>query len=247
MRLRTSLVPIVMLLLAADLSAQIGDVGDIRAFVALRATHIGALTPLMTPAMISRRLNGAQLGVRYGFREEFTTSTQAIAASGIFSIGMASSVSLTAGVSDAECADCSPAMMLGVGGDMRIYESGGVAGAPSISLALSGDFGYAQLKPGDEYALGLGIGAPFTLGFGASPQGGMRFAPFVTPMFGVGSTSGGCGGIGDCEDSGIRWMLGGGIGVWNPLTSISASLGVNHVFFENSRPVFGVNVQIGGK
>ena len=96
--------------------------------------------------------------------------------------------------------------------------------------------------------LGLGIGAPLTLSFGASREGGMRFAPFVTPGFGIGSTSHGCAvGFGECQESGTRWMIGGGIGVWNPLTSISASLGIHHVLLDDARPVFGVNVQIGGR
>ena len=244
---RPHLIAAVLLLPLATVDAQEPD--DVRAFVALRATPVGALTPMITPAMISRRLNGAQLALRYGFREEFDLRTQAIAASGVFSVGMASSISLTAGVSDAECFSCSPALLLGLGGDMRVYESGGIAGAPSMSVAVSGDVGYAQLKPGDASAISLGVGAPITLTFGASPEGGMRFAPFVTPVFGIGAVSQDCPvGIGNCQDgSGTRWMLGGGIGVWNPLSSISASVGINHVFLEDSRPVFGVNVQIGGR
>ena len=237
------------LLLLGFVGAAHGQSGPANAFVTMRATHIGALTPLITPAMISRRLNGAQLALRYGFREEFGLRTQAVGASGIVGIGLSSSVALTAGVTDADCFSCSPALMLGLGGDMRVYESGGVSGAPSMSIAVSGDLGYAQLKPGDAVAFGIGVGAPVTLTFGAVPEGGMRFAPFVTPMFGIGAISGDCAvGIGNCGDeSGTRWMLGGGIGVWNPLTSISASVGINHVFFQNSRPVFGVNVQIGGR
>ena len=236
---------LISLALAAELPAQ---TGSDNAFVALRGTHIGALTPLITPAMISRRLNGAQLGLRYGFREEFGLSTQAVALSGIFGIGLSSSVALTAGVTDADCFSCSPALMLGLGGDMRVYESGGVSGGPTMSIAVSGDIGYAQLKPGDNTAVGLGVGAPVTLTFGASTEGGMRFAPFVTPLFGIGAISADCPVVGGCPDeSGTRWMLGGGIGVWNPLTSVSASVGVNHIFFESSRPVFGVNVQIGGR
>lgn len=108
MRFLTRSSLLISLALAAELSAQ-SDV----AFVALRGSHLGALTPLITPAMISRRLNGAQLGLRYGFREEFDLSTQAVALSGIFGLGLSSSVALTAGVTDADCFSCSPALMLG--------------------------------------------------------------------------------------------------------------------------------------
>ena len=240
MRLLTPL--FLFTLLASDAHAQSGDT---RAFIALRATHLGALTPMITPAMISRRLHGAQLGIRYGFREEGGTRTQSIAGSGIFGVGLTSSIAVTAGVSDPDCFDCSPAMLLGLGGDMRVYESGNT-GSGSLTLAISGDVGYAQLKPGDESALALGVGAPLTLSFGATPQG-TRFAPFFTPVFGIGSTSLGCPLNLDCQESGTRWILGGGIGVWNPTSSISASLGINQVMLSGAKPVFGVNVQFGGR
>ena len=240
------LIPLVasLLMLSGESRAQTGDA---RALIVLRATHIGALTPSITPAMISRRLNGMQLGVRYGWHDEEGITTHAVAASGILGVGMASSVALTAGVADADCGPCSPALMLGIGADMRVVEMGDVvAGGSSLSVAVSGDVGFAQLKPGDETGLALGIGAPVTLTFAATPDG-LRFAPFVTPVFGVGSTSLGCSGLGECEESGTRFVIGGGIGVWNPLSSISASLGINHVVADGAKPVFGVNVQIGGR
>lgn len=222
--------------------------GDERAFIALRATHIGALTPMMTPAMISRRLNGAQLGIRYGLRDEAGLRTQSVAGSGIIGVGMSSSVSLTAGVSDADCFGCSPAMLLGFGGDVRVFEAGDafVSGS-TLSIAVGGDLGYAQLKPGDASVLALGVSAPVTLVLGAT-QEGMRIAPYFTPVFGIGSTSTGCPtNLTPCEESGTRWVLGGGIGVWNPLSSIAVSIGVNQVVFSSARPVLGVNVQIGGR
>lgn len=222
--------------------------GEQRAFTALRASHVGALTPIMTPAMISRTLNGAQLGIRYGLRDESGVRTQSVAVAGMFGIGLESSFSLHAGVSDQNCVGCSPALMLGVGGDMRVVERGDAIGSGStLSIAVSGDLGYAQLKPGTAYALGLGIGAPMTLSFGAATQG-MRIAPYFTPVFGVGSTSGACPvGFSQCEDNSIRWILGGGIGAWNPLSSVSATLGINQVMITGARPVFGINVIIGGR
>jgi len=233
-----------VLVLPVPLAAQSGDT---RALIAIRATHLGALTPLVTPAMLSRRLNGMQLGLRYGWREEEGIGIQALALSGILGLGMASSVAVTAGLSDADCAECSPALMLGFGGDMRVIELGDlVTGGSSLTMAVSGDFGYAQLKPSDESGVALGIGAPITLTFAAAADG-LRFAPFLTPLFGVGSTSLGCSGLTSCEESGIRFVLGGGVAVWNPLSFLSASLAVNHVFAEDAQPVYGVSVQLGGR
>jgi len=237
-----------VLLLAPLVPSRAQSPGDTRAFIALRASNIGALTPLLTPAMIGRRLNGAQLGLRYGLRDEGGVRTNSIAASGIFSIGMQSSWALTAGVSDADCVDCNPTMMLGIGGDMRIMQSGDfLTPGAMLNIGVSGDFSYARLEPGSGSALALGVGAPITLAFGAATsESGLRFAPFFVPVFGVGQTSVGCGG-GSCEESGVRFLLGGGIGVWNPASSISATLGINQVLFPDAKPVFGVNVQIGGR
>jgi hypothetical protein len=242
MRLHT--LPLALLLSAAP--PLLAQGGDERALVALRATHIGSLTPLITPAMISRRLNGVQLGIRYGLRDEAGIQRHTVAASGIFGAGMASSLALTAGAT--HCDGCGTAgIVIGLGGDMRIVERGEFLGAGStLTVAVSGEMGYAQMRLEDDDALTLAVGAPITLTFGATTEG-MRIAPFFTPLFAVGQ-SGQCP-LSDpsCERSGQRWVVGGGIGVWNPLTNVSATIGVNHVVAENARPVFGVNVILGGR
>src|SRR3989442_3964994 len=142
MRLRGWILAALALVPFAAGSAQ--SAGVIRASSALRASHIGALTPLMAQAMISRRLNGAQLGIRYGLLDEGGVRTHAVAGSGIFATGVESSVTLTAGVTDRDCTSCNPAMLLGVGGDVRLYEMGS---GSTLSIAVSGDLAYGQLKP----------------------------------------------------------------------------------------------------
>lgn len=216
-----------------------------RAFTALRATHIGALTPMLGPALVGRQLRSAQLGIRYGLQREGTVNTHAVALSGIFSAGTASTVSVHAGVSDADCAGCAPEMLLGLGGEMKVLEVGDVLGAGSaLNVGVSGDVGYAQLKP-DNSALALGVGAPMALTMPSSGSVGMRIVPFLTPMLGIGQIRS-CTAVTD-QCSGIRLVLGGGIGVWNPLSSVSASIGVNHVFLAGQDPVYGVNVVFGGR
>jgi len=226
-------------------TAQSGS-GDVRAFAALRASHMGSLTPIMTPAMLGRTLNGAQLGIRYGLRDEGGVRSQAIAGGALFAVGLQSSVTLTAGVSDADCLNCTPALLLGIGGDMRVYEAGDVAGGgSSLKVAVSGELGFAQIKPDEAFA--LGVGAPITLSLGGGGREGLRFVPFLVPVFGIGQTSSPCPGVMVCDQSGTRWVIGGGIGVWNPLSSVSASIGVNQVVQAGAKPVFGVNVVFGGR
>jgi hypothetical protein len=220
------------------------SVSDAGAFAALRASHIGSLTPLLTPAMSGRHVNGAQLGIRYGLRDEDGQRTHGIAAAAIFGVGLAGSATLTAGFT--QCAGCSSALVLGGGGDMRVFERGDLLGSgSSLAIGVSGELGYAQLKPNGD-AIALGIGAPVTVTFGATTQG-MRIAPFFTPTFGVGQVGACPVQVTRCGGNGQRWVMGGGIGFWNPLTSVSASLGVNQVMLSIARPVFGVNVVLGGR
>ena len=227
---------------------------DARAFVALRTTHIGALTPMLGPAMAGRQLNGAQLGIRYGFnREEITgghVGTHAIAGSGIFAAGLTGNWSLHAGVSDADCEGCSPEMMLGIGGEMRVFEFGDfLAAGASLHVGVSGDAGYSRLQSaGTTYdAVALGVGAPLALTMSGGATTGMRIVPYLTPALGIGQIND-CGAGAPGEScSGTRFVLGGGIGFWNPLTSVSASLGANQVFYPGQSPVFGVNVTFGGR
>lgn len=243
-----SLVMFAALVLPCDVSAQ--TVEDFAAAEALQASHIGALTPIMTPAMIRRTLNGAQLGLRYGLRDQPGLRTHSVAGSGIFAMGLNSSVAITAGVADTDCNGCSPALLLGVGADMRVFERGDVLSAGSIfTLAVSGDVGYAEVKPADSDALALGVGVPATLVFGAD-RAGWRLTSFFTPVFGIGRLNGLiCPGIGPCDDSasGTRILLGGGIGLWSPTSSVSASIGINQVIADEARPVYGVSVVIGGR
>lgn len=221
------------------------------AVTALQASHIGALTPLMTPAMVRRTLNGAQLGLRYGLHDQPGLRTHSVAGSGIFAMGLNSSVAITAGVSDADCdVGCSPALLLGIGADMRVFQRGDVLSAGSIfTLAVSGDVGYAEVKPDDSDALGLGVGAPMTLIFGAD-RAGWRLTSFFTPVFGIGQLNGFiCPGLGPCDGSasGTRILLGGGVGLWSPTSSVSASIGINQAMADQARPVYGVSVVIGGR
>ncbi len=224
----------------------VGDLADERAFVALRFTHIGALAPLMTPAMVSRRRSGAQIGIRYAVREQDSLPTNSYALAGTLALGFQSSISATVGVNDAECDGCTPALMVGAGGDVRLYEAGDRERGSSLTIAVSADIGYGDLNPTSESAFAAGVGLPLTVSFGATPNG-FRVAPYFTPMFGFGSTTGECAvGFEDCDKSGTLAVLGGGIGVWKPGGFVSASIGFSQVVLDGAAPVFGVNVMMGG-
>ena len=241
---QTALVAIALLAAPGPIVAQTTSfVGE-----ALAATPVGALTPMMSPAMTGRTLDGGQLGLRYGlrWRSDTDVQTQNIAAVGLFSIGLKSSMALTAGIRDSDCDGCTPRLLLGLGADMRVYETSFFVGHGSgFALSVSGDLGYGSAF-GEEDAYSLGIGAPLTASFAMGDQDGLRIVPYLTPVFGIGQTD--CPlGFAGCEESGTQLILGGGIGMWNPMTSISASLGFNRVMQDEERTIFGVNIMIGGR
>ena len=199
----------------------------------------------MTPAMVSRQLGSGQLGIRYGFRNQ--DEFQAFAATGVLSPGLRSTVSLTGGVTDANCIGCDIAVLAGLGVDYRVFDAGDPMGkGTSLTIALGGDAGYARVKPGDEDAWTFGIGAPITLSFALGGQEGLHLVPYFTPVFGYGSTSGPCLLVVDCDKSGTRWVLGGGVGLWNPLSIVSVSVGVNQVMQSGGgKMLVGINAMVG--
>ncbi|HMC57243.1 MAG TPA: hypothetical protein VKH19_18835 [Gemmatimonadaceae bacterium] len=246
--MRLSTLPAIAVALAGLASSAAGqNEGDTRAAVALQSTPLGAFAPLMSPSMIMRRLNGAQLGLRYGLKYDNNVNAQAVAANVTWVAGLQSSITLNAGVLDADCSACAPALLLGAGADMRIAEFGDAAGdASQLTISVGGDMGYAQLKPGNDYALALGVSAPVTLSLGSGGRDGLRFVPYFTPTFGVGETSTACQPV-SCSRNGTRFMFGGGLGVWNPTSNLSASIGISQVMISGAQAVYGVNVAFGGK
>jgi hypothetical protein len=226
--------------------AQDESEGDARAALALSLTPIGALTPPMSAAMVGRQLRGGQFGVRYGFRED--REFQALAATGVFALGLRSTVSITAGATDADCIGCEIALSAGLGADYRLLGVGEPAGrGTAFSISISGDAGYARVKPGDADAFAFGVGAPITFSYALGGKESMHVVPYFTPVFGMGSTNGPCVLVLDCDKSGTRWVLGGGIGIWNPLSIVSISIGVNKVMWSDSDPLYGINAVFGGR
>src|SRR6185295_19441475 len=177
---------------------------------------------------------------RYGLMNDNNVNSQAIAASVTWVAGLQSSFTLNAGVLDADCNACPPALLLGAGADMRVAELGDPAGdASQLTISVGGDMGYGQLKPGDDHALALGVSAPVTLSLGSGGRDGLRFVPYFTPTFGVGETSTECLPV-SCSRNGTRFLLGGGLGVWNPTSNFSASIGISQVMISGAQPVYGI-------
>src|SRR5438270_553519 len=116
------------ILIAAAFCALAGTVraqspNDVVAFAGIMSTPVGALSPVMTNTMIGRLQNGASLALRVGHlsASPLSSSTTSFGVTGVLPAGLGSSVSLTGGVNT--CSGCTAALMLGAGGDTRLYSA----------------------------------------------------------------------------------------------------------------------------
>ncbi|HEX5438461.1 MAG TPA: hypothetical protein VFW98_15015 [Gemmatimonadaceae bacterium] len=106
-----------------------------------------------------------------------------------------------------------------------------------LNVGLAGRLGFG--KPADATALSASVGLPISVAVGRA--GGVQLVPFITPAFGWGRLSGG----GDSE-SGTRLMLGGGLGVMNGKSGLGVNVGIQKVFIDGGRTVFGAGITWSG-
>jgi hypothetical protein len=231
-------------LIAAHVSPSLAQSLEERAtYVALSRTPVGALAPLLTNTLINRLQNGASLALRYGnlASGDFNASNNAFAVTGILPAGLGSSVRITGGFNDTDCADCDPDLMLSLGGDIRLVGSsmGTTATSPLWTVSLDGELGYANRNPGTTISGYVGI--PIAL---VQRGSGMQFVPFITPAYAFAQTTG--------QpllptQNGAALMLGGGLGIYNTESSVMVNVGIQHAFMTGARNVIGINVALGGK
>jgi hypothetical protein len=242
---RTLLSLATALLLSTSLGAQIlpsaPNEGDVAAWAALLGTPSGALVPLMTRTMTGLPTRSAQIVFRYGYMdgENDLATLHNVAVTALLPAGTGATFSLTAGMIHPTCAGCENHLMLSAGGDMGLYSSplGPSSDAGRFTMSLSGELGYG--KPHDESFVAGVVGLPFALVLGTGP---MRFVPYVTPAFGFGRSS-----AGGSSESGTRFLLGGGIGLHNPESSVSLHGGFQQIFITDAKMLFGIGLSIGGR
>lgn len=239
--------------------------GDAAAYVALLSTPNAGLPPLVTGTMLGARQNGAQFVVRYGHVGVSVVGTlsnvgdaaNSLGATAILPVGTTSTVSLTAGFERPSCDGCDApnSLILSVGGDMPLtsWPMGQGRDADRLTMTLAGELGFG--KPQDDRALAGTVSVPFALSLGSGGEG-MRITPFLTPGFGFASyqfsvASPAAFGVGGSSrstetESGTRFLLGGGVALWNPTSTVSVSAGFQHVFIDNGTTLYGLTLTLGG-
>jgi len=219
---------------------------ELATYLATMRTPAGALAPMLSNTLLDRAQNGASLALRYGnlSRGDLNDNTNAFGVTGVLPAGLGASVTLTGGVlltdQNALLASSSnSALMLGLGGDLRVMGSsmGTVATSPLFTLSLDGEIGYSNADPG-SFVSGY-VGAPVAL---VQRGSGLQFVPFLTPGFAIGQLS-----ANGESTSGTGLMVGGGLGIYNTLSGVVVNVGTQHSFMNGARNTVGINVIIGGR
>lgn len=217
------------------------DEGAEAAWSALLGTPTGGLVPLMTPTLAGAPARSAQLAFRYGHTQgnNDLASLNNFAVTALFPAGTGATISLTGGMIRPSCNGCDTHLMLSLGGDMALYSSplGPSSDAGRFAMGLNGELGYG--RPKDATLVAGSVGLPFSLIMGSS---GMRFVPYVTPALGFGSSN-----ESGSSVSGMRFLLGGGIGLHNPASAVSVHAGFQQIFIADAKMLFGLGLSIGGR
>lgn len=227
---------------AASAQAQGPSVNDAAAYLALSVTPVGAMTPVVSSAMLGRIAKGYSVTGQYGHLSDD--------AAGFNSFGASISMPLSGFSLGGSLGFMSPSadgsksnLMLGANAETNLgaWALGQGKNANLFTLSARGDLGWANPDDGTGTdnsitALSFSAGAPLAL---VLKNGDMTWAPFVTPGFGWGRLS-----ANGASESGTRFMMGAGLGMTHR-NGWGVSVGMQKVFIENGKTVLGLNLSYG--
>src|SRR5690606_16822749 len=225
----TAMVVASALTIGSTVSAQ--SSGEVAAYIALSLTPVGALPLTARSTMFDAEPAPTSFTARYGTQEDLHT----FGIGGDFRAGGSGRASITLGYNP--CDGCEGTFMLGADYITPITRraSGSGATPPAFTVSLNPSVGVARLAEGEVTALATSVGLPISVAIGEA--GAARFAAFVSPGIGLGRLSG----LGDSE-SGMRPMLGGGVGLRLGHMTISGS--AQKIFIDEGEIQFGLGVAV---
>jgi hypothetical protein len=224
--------------------AQGPSVGDLAGYLALSVTPVGAMTPVVTSAMLGRIAKGYSVAGQYGHLSGDNgagfNSFGASISMPVSGVSLGGSLGI---VSPSGSTGLKSNMMLGLNAESNLgaWALGDGKDANLFTMSARGDFGWANPDDGagtstTATALAFSAGAPFAL---VLKSGDMTWAPFVTPGFGWGRVS-----ENGASESGTRFMMGAGLGVAHR-NGWGVSVGMQKVFIDQGKTVFGLNLSYG--
>ena len=218
-------------------SARAQDVGAAVGYAALASTPVGAMSSSISNAQLGRMSTANEFSFRYGHMSDAFNAFGVSASMPVSGFTLGGTLGYS---SPSNCSGCDGNAMLGVNAESRLgaMPMGDGKGAPALNFAGRADFGWANPSDGVDRmsALALSAGVPVTL---VAQSGNLTFAPYVTPGFGWGRLS-----ANGASESGSRFMMGGGLGVMNK-NGWGVSAGIQKIFIDGGKSVFGLNVSYG--
>jgi hypothetical protein len=209
--------------------------GDAAAYFALTLTPTGAFAPVARAAWLEQAA-GSALSLRYG-RVSYGEGDNIhnVGISGDFGAGRGR-VGVTAGA--VTCSACDAVLMFGADWTTPLVRRGSTDGTFGVGFALAAGAGIPTAEGADGLALSGSVGLPLII-IAGNPDG-LRAIPYVTPAIGFGTLTG------DGGASGVRPMLGAGVGIV-AANGIGVSAGVQKVFIDGGEAVLGLSLTIGGR
>jgi len=215
------------------------DLDAIFAYTAIISTPVGAVAPVATRSMTDAPAEKLGVRAQYGRISGDGASANSVIGGVDLPLGRGS-VGVSAGYRFLDCGDseleCSGHFIAGVNGEQRVVSR--AVGTSLLALGVSGGFGYG--KDDVSTALAANLGTPISF---ALTAGRVQIVPFVKPALAWGRISGEDEESGiDVAESGTRFMLGGGIGIMNVAPGLGINAGVQKVFIDGGRTVFGAGL-----
>jgi hypothetical protein len=209
---------------------------QIAGYFALAGTPVGAMTPVVTSAMLGRVAKGYSIAGQYGHMSDDVLGYNAYGASVSMPVS-GFSLGGSLGFMSPSAQGAKSNMMLGLNAETNLgaWALSDGKDANLFTLSGRGDFGWAN--PQDLGMLSFSAQVPLALVIKSSD---MTFAPFVTPGFGWGRLSP----TGGASISGTRFMTGAGVGL-SHRNGWGVSLGMQKVFIDQGKTAIGLNLSYG--
>lgn len=207
---------------------------DYWAYVALTLTPTGAFAPLATAARVGTRATGA-VSLRYGQISEDDNPLHNIGITADFNAGNGR-VGITAGTR--ACEGCQTLIMVGVDWTTPLVQRSMADGRFGMGLTTAIGAGIPTWSEADAVLLSASLGVPLSVVAGTTD--GLRVVPFVTPGLGLGMVTG------EASETGVRFMLGAGVGLITP-AGLGVTVGFQKVFIDEGPTVVGLSVTFGGR
>jgi hypothetical protein len=209
-----------------------GDDGGI-GYVALVSTPSAGVAPIARQWMLSDPRGNVGLDVQWGHLsgnganfDMFTGGVTFPTKSGKADFG------LTAGYGRISCDGCGSNFVAGGVYEGSLRQSAGTGG--TFTLGLNGRLGYARASGISTWSASVGL--PFSYAFGSGDA--TRIVPFLIPAFGAGNIGS------SLSTTGVRFLVGGGVGVLNQPAGVGVTLGVQRVIISGGKYVVGLGLSV---